>query len=234
MGIIVYILLNNINRFSIGVSYSISTKNILTGEKITIRKINFDMYLPVEVFDLSVESTGGVGFTDLDNYLDSDHNGSILKPIYLGSYEKSPTEGFVWPERKFIIIDKKLYYFKEVSRTNGFLSEEYTLLPSQSGVLIFRRGDLQRSALLCKNYGEPHSTPPLFLVNDTRSASATLGVIETLEGWNGKFSKFRITCCVDQTATYEISGYQQANIVQLRQNLITYKFYDETDHSFKL
>lgn len=105
LGIIIYILLNNINRFSIGVPYETETRTFYNPD------IPFISPKDIEYIKWrGLESTQSLIF--LDGYREN------IPPIYLGRFKKDPESGGLglglgW--RHFFIIDKNLYYFEEIT-----------------------------------------------------------------------------------------------------------------------
>ena len=92
-GIIFYIILNNIRKFTIGASYSTTTKNIITGK---ITDDGNKTYLQVKVFDLSSELDSQPNTEDMYYYYSTSLESYLRKtkvygtgilpllPIYLG------------------------------------------------------------------------------------------------------------------------------------------------------
>ncbi len=103
LGIIIYILLNNINRFSIGVPYETETR----------RFYNPDIpYISPQ--DIEYIKWRGLESTQPLIWLNTYTN--TLPPIYLGRFKKDPEPdggglGLGW--RHFFIIGRNLYYFEE-------------------------------------------------------------------------------------------------------------------------
>ena len=107
LGIIIYILLNNINRFSIGVPYETETRTFYNPDIPFIRPQDIEYIKWHEL-----ESTQPLIF--LDGYRENEN----IPPIYLGRFKKDPESGGLglglgW--RHFFIIDKNLYYFEEIT-----------------------------------------------------------------------------------------------------------------------
>jgi hypothetical protein len=145
LGIIIYILLNNVNRFSIGVAYETETRTFYNPDVPFIHPQDIQ-YIKWR------ESESTQPLILLNTYANT------LPPIYLGRFKKDPEDG-PWYEpslglgwRHFFIIDKKLYYFEEIT---------------ESG----------QPMLKPKNYGE-RDREPVVLINDDLNASATLVVTE--------------------------------------------------------
>ena len=105
LGIIIFILLNNVNSFSIGVPYETETRTFY----------NPDIaFIPPQDIEYIKWSELETTLPSLDRYT-ADEN---IPPIYLGRFKKDPEPdghdlGFGW--RHFFIIEKKLYYFEEIT-----------------------------------------------------------------------------------------------------------------------
>ena len=194
LGIIIYIILNNVNSFSIGAPFSVIVKSFATNQILrdaagTSRKI----YANYNVLDLSTESSDGISFPGLDQFFSN--IGNIHLPIYLGSFQKTPSRGSrYWPTRHFFIIDKMLYYFESTNTTRY-----YGLNPDGS----VNSSDYKMSGILVpKNFGDERMRP-IVLVNDDKSGAILSEVEES--GLIVKSGKFRITCSRYDTS-YEIYG----------------------------
>jgi len=147
LGIIIYILSNNVNRFSIGVLYETDTK--------TFYNPDLPIYSHQDIEYIKWANSPDHLRTMEDYLINKIGSRFLLPPIYLGQFKKD-AEGDGWNLglgwRHFFIIDKKIYYFQEITE-----------------------GD--RTFLKPKNYGN-RNREPILLIRDDLSASATLVVTE--------------------------------------------------------
>ena len=142
LGIIIFILLNNVNRFSIGVPYETETRTFFNPDM-------SPMYTPQEVECIKWQSESTPVARDAPlviahplTFFKTD----TLPPIYLGKFRKDPEPGsmFGLGWRHFFIIDKKLYYFEQIT-----VSGQVVLKP--------------------KNYGN-RGREPIILIDDSSQA----------------------------------------------------------------
>lgn len=193
LGIVIYILLNNVNRFSIGVPYETETR--------TFYNPDVPIYAPKDIEYIKWrESEYRQDMIFLDGYRVDEQ----IPPIYLGRFKKDPEDGgFGLGWRHFFIIDKKLYYFKEITE-NG------------------------QPMLKPKNYGN-RDREPIVLISDDLSASATHEVTErtirksylTITGTNDRVINMYNNIQTVQLAKSIIEQYTQFVIDRERAGNVT-------------